>query len=184
MKKTICKHCGQEHEGKVKICMNCGKKIKKPIYKRVWFIILIVLLLSVPTIRIIGELQIITHPYYKAVNDMVGEERAFLDAHDGSIKIFYNPHWDPTIDIEVMTVRNSGNTTYIYLKVDDEYKLLTARPSDTSANGYSYTMQTFYSSDDIIYFGKNSGLNINKINQALDLMDKEITTSWRGIGTF
>ena len=40
-KMTVCKHCGAEIAAGAKTCPNCGGKNKKPIYKRVWFWILI-----------------------------------------------------------------------------------------------------------------------------------------------
>lgn len=44
-KMTVCKACGNEVAKSAKACPNCGAKIKKPIYKRVWFWILIVVVL-------------------------------------------------------------------------------------------------------------------------------------------
>ena len=43
-KMTTCDHCGQEIASSAKTCPNCGAKIKKPIYKRVWFWIVVVVL--------------------------------------------------------------------------------------------------------------------------------------------
>lgn len=43
-KMTICKHCGAEIAAAAKTCPKCGGKNKKPIYKRVWFWILIAVL--------------------------------------------------------------------------------------------------------------------------------------------
>ena len=40
---TICKHCGAEIAKSAKKCPHCGGKNKKPIYKRVWFIILCII---------------------------------------------------------------------------------------------------------------------------------------------
>lgn len=40
-KMTICKHCGAEIAAGAKTCPKCGGKNKKPIYKRVWFWILV-----------------------------------------------------------------------------------------------------------------------------------------------
>ncbi len=42
-----CKTCGAEIARDAEVCPNCGRKIKKPIYKRAWFIILVVLLIAV-----------------------------------------------------------------------------------------------------------------------------------------
>lgn len=39
-KMSTCKHCGAEIAAGAKICPKCGGKNKKPIYKRLWFIIL------------------------------------------------------------------------------------------------------------------------------------------------
>lgn len=43
-KMTICKHCGAEIAASAKTCPKCGGKNSKPIYKRVWFWILIAVL--------------------------------------------------------------------------------------------------------------------------------------------
>lgn len=40
-----CKSCGQMIAKSAKKCPNCGEKNKKPIYKRVWFIILCIIVL-------------------------------------------------------------------------------------------------------------------------------------------
>lgn len=42
-KMTVCKSCGAEIASSAKSCPNCGAKNKKPIYKRAWFIILVIL---------------------------------------------------------------------------------------------------------------------------------------------
>lgn len=39
-----CAHCGAEISSSAKVCPQCGGKNKKPIYKRPWFIVLIVAL--------------------------------------------------------------------------------------------------------------------------------------------
>ena len=41
-KMTVCKSCGAEIATSAKTCPKCGAKIKAPIYKRPWFIILII----------------------------------------------------------------------------------------------------------------------------------------------
>lgn len=45
LKMTTCKHCGAEIAASAKVCPKCGGKNKKPIYKRPWFIILIVVII-------------------------------------------------------------------------------------------------------------------------------------------
>lgn len=43
-----CKDCGKEVSASAKSCPSCGSKIKKPIYKRVWFwVIIVIVILSV-----------------------------------------------------------------------------------------------------------------------------------------
>ena len=44
-KMKTCKHCGAEIAAGAKTCPNCGGKNPKPIYKRVWFIILCIIVL-------------------------------------------------------------------------------------------------------------------------------------------
>lgn len=41
-----CKKCGQEVDNKAVICTSCGCKIKKPIYKKLWFWVLIVVIIA------------------------------------------------------------------------------------------------------------------------------------------
>ena len=43
-KMTICKHCGAEIAAAAKTCPKCGGKNTKPFYKKVWFWILIAVL--------------------------------------------------------------------------------------------------------------------------------------------
>lgn len=43
-KMTTCKHCGAEIAASAKVCPHCGGKNKPPIYKRWWFIAIIVLI--------------------------------------------------------------------------------------------------------------------------------------------
>ena len=43
-KLVTCKHCGEEIATGAKVCPKCGGKNKKPIYKRPWFIVLVVLI--------------------------------------------------------------------------------------------------------------------------------------------
>lgn len=43
-KMTTCKHCGQEIAASAKVCPHCGGKDKPPIYKRWWFIAIIVII--------------------------------------------------------------------------------------------------------------------------------------------
>lgn len=43
-KMTTCKHCGAEIAASAKTCPNCGGKNAKPIYKRVWFWVLALIL--------------------------------------------------------------------------------------------------------------------------------------------
>lgn len=42
-KMTTCKHCGAEIAASAKVCPQCGGKNKPPVYKRWWFIAIIVL---------------------------------------------------------------------------------------------------------------------------------------------
>ena len=42
---TFCRACGSQIAKSAKVCPHCGAKNKKPIYKRVWFIILAVIVI-------------------------------------------------------------------------------------------------------------------------------------------
>lgn len=48
-KKTlmVCPTCGQQISSNVKKCPHCGEKFKKPIYKRVWFWLLVILIIFI-----------------------------------------------------------------------------------------------------------------------------------------
>lgn len=43
-KTIICKHCGAEIAKSAKVCPHCGGKNKKPVFKRVWFWLLLIVL--------------------------------------------------------------------------------------------------------------------------------------------
>jgi len=42
-----CSKCGQEIDKKAVICPGCGCKVKKPIYKKIWFWILVVIVIAI-----------------------------------------------------------------------------------------------------------------------------------------
>ena len=42
-KMTVCRNCGTPIAKNARVCLACGAKKKKPFYKRVWFILLIVI---------------------------------------------------------------------------------------------------------------------------------------------
>ncbi len=45
-----CKSCGREIAANAKVCPACGAKNKKPIYKRIWFwILVLIVILGVAT---------------------------------------------------------------------------------------------------------------------------------------
>lgn len=44
-KMVTCKHCGAEIAASAKVCPQCGGKNKKPLYKRPWFIAVIVIII-------------------------------------------------------------------------------------------------------------------------------------------
>ncbi len=45
-KMKVCNHCGNEIASSAKVCPHCGARIKKPIYTRVWFWVLAVLIVA------------------------------------------------------------------------------------------------------------------------------------------
>lgn len=74
-KMKTCKHCGAEIAKSAKVCPVCGGKNKKPIFKRVWFWLLIILLV------LFGLMIAGSGNQYKLSND-AGEmsEKDFKDA--------------------------------------------------------------------------------------------------------
>ncbi len=51
---TVCKNCGAQIAKNAKVCPSCGAKNKKPFYKRIWFYLLI-LILVIGVTGIIGK---------------------------------------------------------------------------------------------------------------------------------
>ncbi len=43
----ICKNCKQEIDNKAAVCVNCGCKVKKPIYKKWWFWCIVVIVVII-----------------------------------------------------------------------------------------------------------------------------------------
>lgn len=62
----ICKKCGIENDKKQKVC-SCGAKLSKPIYKRVWFIVLI----AIVVIGVIGST--LGNGEYNGLNNMASD---------------------------------------------------------------------------------------------------------------
>ena len=54
-KMTVCKSCNAPILKKAKVCPNCGVKNKKPFYKRVWFILLIIIVAFIALISIFSD---------------------------------------------------------------------------------------------------------------------------------
>lgn len=54
-KMTVCKSCNAPILKKAKVCPNCGVKNKKPFYKRVWFIFLVILVAFIALISISSD---------------------------------------------------------------------------------------------------------------------------------
>lgn len=53
-KMVVCKSCGASIAKSAKACPNCGAKHKKPIYKRVWFIVLAAIIVLAIIIGVAG----------------------------------------------------------------------------------------------------------------------------------
>ena len=54
-KMTVCKNCNAPILKKAKVCPNCGVKNKKPFYKRVWFILLIIIVAFIALVSISSD---------------------------------------------------------------------------------------------------------------------------------
>ena len=68
-----CKVCGQEISKKAPYCPQCGAVNKKPIYKRVWFILLVVVLVA----NVLGSLKKTRVP--SSSKDVVVEQKKVVE---------------------------------------------------------------------------------------------------------
>ncbi len=58
-KMTVCKHCGKEIAASAKVCPHCGGKNKPPIYKRGWFIaIIVIIVLAIIGVLVVPVVQV------------------------------------------------------------------------------------------------------------------------------
>lgn len=107
-KMTSCKHCGAEITANAKLCPKCGGKNKKAIYKRPWFILLVVVI----AIGAIGSLGGADAP---ASTNSVARPAASSSASAASTAqtVTYTPY-------DVSTLMDDLHTNA--LKASDQYK--------------------------------------------------------------
>lgn len=115
-----CKHCGQQIAKSAKKCPHCGGKNKKPIYKRVWFIVLIVLIIGIVFLG--GGEEDLSNVEYKSYTvDKMMED---LDENAVTASEKYNDQY-----VEITGKLNSidSDGTYIdLLPVNDEWAFIGA----------------------------------------------------------
>lgn len=112
-----CKHCGAEIAATAKKCPHCGGKNKKPIYKRVWFIILVVLIIAV--IALGGGEEDLSNVEYKSYT----VDQMMKDLDDNAVTAS-EKYMDQYVEItgELSNIDSDG--TYIsLLPVNDEWAI-------------------------------------------------------------
>lgn len=115
-----CKHCGAEIAATAKKCPHCGGKNKKPIYKRVWFIVLIILIIAV--IALGGGEEDLSNVEYTSYT----VDQMMADLDDNAVKAS-EKYMDQYVEItgKLNTIDSDG--TYIdILPADDEWAFVGA----------------------------------------------------------
>lgn len=106
-KMTNCKACNAEIASSAKICPNCGAKVKKPFYKKVWFWLIIAVVVIVALVSLGG-----------------GKESGISGNQSGTEKqeIAYQ-----AIDIDVLEEALKNNAASAKDTYDDQYVAITGR---------------------------------------------------------
>ena len=172
-KLITCKHCGQEIAAGAKTCPHCGGKNKKPIYKRVWFWVLIVIVLigaigggggskdsSNNGDKKVGEVASTqstaadknqsTEPATEKAEDVQTVYKVGDILHDGNMDIVYVSSGDYQEDNEFM--QPAEGKKYIFMNFAF---INTSDKSDSSISFYSfecyadgYSCDAYYGGDD------------------------------------
>lgn len=152
-----CKTCGAEIAANAKTCPACGAKNKKPIFKRWWFIALVVIIILIAIgghggAKPKGTQQIGTVGSTKS-NEPTPEPKSIYSVgdilQDGNMQIVYVASGDYVSDNEFIQPKD-GNK-YIFL----DFAFINTGTSDTAISFYSfdayadgYSVDMFYGADD------------------------------------
>ena len=96
---TKCSTCNADVAASAKVCMSCGAKIKKPFYKKMWFILLTVIVIAVAVSNLGGDKEntakntsdtttndVITYEEYsvsKLIDDLEGNALNAKNTYEG-----------------------------------------------------------------------------------------------------
>lgn len=123
-KLTICEHCGQELAKGARVCPNCGGKHKIPIYKRFWFVLLIIFI-------IIGFIGSMITPNETEPKEEVKIEYTAYDLNEMMQELDSNPlnadkkYTDQYIEVTGKLNNIDSDGSYISLvRTDEEYSFL------------------------------------------------------------
>lgn len=138
-KLITCKHCGSEIAATAKACPQCGGKNKKPIYKRGWFIALVIIVI----IGIAGNMggtneseQNLTNSDNTASSVTPDSDTTNTETEDTQTSeqnepaIVYTPY-----DVSVLMSDLDNNALKAAETYDDQYVTLTGRLSNIDSSG-------------------------------------------------
>lgn len=114
-----CSSCGTEIAASAKVCPKCGAKNKKPIYKRAWFIILMVVI-------VIGVIGSIGGGEKKSETKTSSESTKSEEAET----ITYTPY-----DVSQMMADLNANAMNASETYKDQYVAVTGKLSNIDSNG-------------------------------------------------
>ena len=138
-KMKTCKHCGAEIAKSAKVCPNCGGKNKKPIFKRVWFWLLLIVLV------ILGIMIAGSGNQYKLSND--AGEMSEKDFKAACSEVKYKDLARNAEEMKGEKVKLVGQVNQVVYESDEgtsesEYKVAVTYDADID----------YYEDDIILYF--------------------------------
>ncbi len=87
-KMATCKHCGAEIASNAKNCPQCGGKNKKPLYKRPWFIIVVLLVV----VSVIGSIGGNSNESTGSTTEVTSSENTNTKSESTAPDITYTPY--------------------------------------------------------------------------------------------
>ena len=160
-KLTVCKHCGQQIAASAKVCPHCGGKNKKPFYKKVWFWILVAVVLIAAlgsggnrsASKKTGEVNkkdTVVNNTQNTTEAVQTEYHVGDILHDGNMDIVYVSSGDYTEDNQFS--QPAAGKKYVFLKLAF---INTSDKTDSSISsllfhGYAdgYAVDQYYGGDD------------------------------------
>ncbi len=142
---TTCKSCNAQVLKKAKVCPHCGVKNKKPFYKRVWFILLAVLIVFIVVVSVTGN--------DTEKLDWEGYELSYMLPEPDSKKGKLISDSEDYFSIEIRKTSVKEYKEYVDLCVRDGFDVEVQKTDSTytafNLKGYKLTV-SYYESDETI----------------------------------